>query len=86
VVRLIVGRQGIHNSIGNVAPPAIPIISNALPVLVSFPRLFIARGQMAGHIIAFANPSKQTKRTDENPFENIIIKEKIIPINADIDK
>jgi len=71
---------------GIIAPPAMPIMSKALPILVSLPRLFIARGQIAGHIIAFAKPSRATKSTDVNPFAKIIKKENTIPNIADTDK
>ncbi len=47
--------------IGTNAPPAIPIISNADPVLVNLPRPLMANGNIAGHISAFDKPSNAIK-------------------------
>lgn len=46
------------------APPAIPIISSAEPVLVNRPKPLMANGQMAGHINALAKPSRAINSTE----------------------
>lgn len=45
------------------APPAIPMMSNADPCAVYLPKLFSANGQIAGHTIAFAKPNSAMKVT-----------------------
>ena len=52
------------------APPTIPIISNAAPIFVNLPKPLMARGQMAGHIIALENPSKAKQVIATVPFAN----------------
>ena len=43
------------------APPAIPIINKADPILVNRPNPLIANGKMAGHINALAKPNNAIK-------------------------
>ena len=53
------------------APPTMPIMSNAAPIFVNFPRLFIANGQMEGHINALEKPSNAKQKTAVSPDVNI---------------
>ena len=54
--------QGGINISGMVAPPNIPMINRAEPVLVNFPSPSNANGQIAGHIRELDNPSRAMKR------------------------
>ena len=49
---------------GIMAPPAIPMIRMADPIFVNFPSPSMARGKIAGHIRAFANPRRAIKKME----------------------
>ena len=54
---------------GNNAPPAMPMINNAAPVFVNFPKPFIANGKIEGHINALAKPSNAINEMAVYPFD-----------------
>lgn len=60
-----------------------PITSNAEPALVNFPKSAIANGQIDGHIIALASPSKAINNTLVNPDVNKAANVKITPKTAE---
>ena len=68
---------------GSKAPPAIPMINNADPVFVNLPNPFIAKGKIAGHIKALANPSKAMNVMEAYPLVTNTAMLKIIPSTAE---
>ena len=57
----------VAHNFGKMAPPAIPTINKAEPTFVNLPKPWIVKGQMAGHIIALARPSKAINNTEVYP-------------------
>lgn len=74
----VVYKSGIN------APPAIPMISNAAPVLVNLPNPSMASGKIAGHINALAMPRSAIKMMAVYPVEKNTPKQKITPNTAEI--
>lgn len=64
---------------GRSAPPAIPIINNADPVFVNFPKPSKDSGQMHGHIRVFAKLNNTTKAIDTPPLVSSAQKVNTIP-------
>ena len=69
---------------GVTAPPTTPIINNAEPLLVAFPKPSNESGQMAGHNNALPRPSKAINHTDTDPFTNTVKTVNTIPKMADV--
>src|SRR6476469_9108358 len=82
---LYFSQPGCHN-FGNMAPPAIPTINKAEPVLICRPRPSIVKGHNAGHTGALAKPSKAIKRIDVYPEVKMAPSENITPNIAAIRK
>lgn len=71
---------------GMIAPPAMPMIKIADPFSVKFPRPEIPSGKIAGHINAFASPSKATIITEVYPVVRKAPTVNTIPNRAEIRK
>ena len=66
-----------------IAPPAMPMISNADPILINLPSPAMAKGKIAGHMSALANPNKAIKTIEVKPLVANTQMVKIIPKMAD---
>src|SRR6188768_3590614 len=63
---------------GRTAPPTIPMINKAAPILVKRPNPSRASGQIAGHITALEKPSNAKHTTAVMPWVNMANKTRSI--------